>query len=84
MLWALMANMVPNHQAGMAIGFGNTVGQLASAASGVLYGALLDRTGSFSAIWLAAGACALACALGTLPLLRASRVAAPAASGATE
>jgi len=63
----------------VAIGLGNAIGQLASASSGVLYGALLDSTGTFAAIWTVAGVLALLSAAGAVALGRSA--ATPAASG---
>jgi hypothetical protein len=70
LLWAMIAGSVPTYKAGAAIGLGNTAGQLASAASGLIYGGLLDATGGFAAIWGVAGLCALATAVGALAIAR--------------
>ena len=79
LLWALIAGRVAGQEAGVAIGLGNAIGQLASASSGVLYGALLDSTGTFAAIWTVAGVLALLSAAGAVALGRSA--ATPAASG---
>jgi ACS family hexuronate transporter-like MFS transporter len=70
LLWALIAALVPRGETGAAIGLGNAIGQLASASSGVLYGALLDRTGTFAAIWAVAATLALVSAGWALALSR--------------
>jgi predicted MFS family arabinose efflux permease len=70
LLWALIAALVPRGEAGAAIGLGNAIGQLASASSGVLYGALLDWTGTFAAIWAVAATLAVVSAGWALALSR--------------
>ena len=70
------------HRAGVAISLNLAVSQVASTISGVLFGALLDATGSFRLVWSVGLAIALA---GIVPavLLRA-REAAGAASRARD
>jgi sugar phosphate permease len=51
--------------AGVAVGFTSTTGQLASSASGPLFGLALDETSSFSALWTVA----LACVMGSILFL---------------
>jgi MFS family permease len=54
--------------AGVAVGFTSTTGQLASSASGPLFGFALDETGSFSVLWGAALACVVASILFLAPV----------------
>lgn len=54
--------------AGVAVGLTSTTGQLASSASGPLFGLALDETGSFSAVWTAALTCVVASMLCLVPV----------------
>ncbi|SED51293.1 Sugar phosphate permease [Rhizobiales bacterium GAS191] len=70
--WALMLDLVPQHQVGGVSGFGLFVGSSAGIFAPIITGYLVQWTGAFSSAFMLSGAVAVAGALGVFLFVRRS------------
>ncbi len=81
----LTTEMFGIQRAGLAVSLNLAVGQVASTISGVLFGYILDATGSFARVWsvgLAVAACGIVPAVGLRRLESSVAAAGPASPSA--